>query len=618
MNNIENLPSENQNGLAVLRQALESLGQEAGVYRMLDAKENVLYVGKAKHLKNRVGNYVNIAQLPGRLQRMVMATAKLETIITRSEAEALLVEANLIKQYRPRYNILLKDDKSYPMIHFSGNHAFPRISKYRGAQNKDGTYFGPFVSAYAVDEMLRTLQKIFRLRPCSDTIFKHRSRPCLQYQIKRCSAPCVNYISEADYAKNLADAMQFLKGNAEHIREGLAEEMQQASNDMQFEKAAELRDRLQAFTHIQQQQQLTLNTLENADILVLARERDTVCVQLFSYRYGSNFGNHSFFPSNTNELTDADILEAFISRYYQNHPPPKQLVLSHELNEPMVVAEALQMCGGHKVELITPKRGEKLEALNLALNNTRDTLKRHMATQAVQSELLEQMATLFGLQAPPERIEIYDNSHISGAQAIGAMVVATPDGFDKKSYRTYSMRAADLTPGDDYAMLREMLMRRLKRLTTEEAAEYKPDVLLIDGGLGQLGVAVEVCEQLGISDIALVAIAKGEDRNAGREWFFIPGKKAFQLPEHDPLLHYLERLRDEAHRFAIGTHRNKRSKNLVHSELDTMPGIGPKRKKALLTHFGSVRAISAASTDEIAKVEGISPKAAGEIYRYFH
>jgi excinuclease ABC subunit C len=616
MNDVEKDPP--LNGLEILRQSLANLGQEAGVYRMIDAKESVLYVGKAKHLKNRVSNYVNIDQLPTRLQRMVMLTAKLETIITRSEAEALLVEANLIKQYKPRYNILLKDDKSYPYIHFSGNHAYPRISKYRGAQTEGGVYFGPFVSAGAVDEMLKILQKAFRLRPCSDNIFKHRTRPCLQYQIKRCSAPCVGYISEADYAKDMSDAKRFLKGESEHIRAQLTSQMQQSSEAMQFERAAELRDRLKALTHIQQQQNLSLATLKSADFLVLVREQGAVCVQLFAYRYGSNFGNHSFFPANIEEVSDADILEAFIGRYYQRHPPPEQLVLSHELPDAEVVAEALKLCSGHKVELFIPKRGEKMEALNLALANTRDTLKRHLAAVAVQSDLLEQMATLFELDAPPERIEIYDNSHISGAQAIGAMVVATPDGFDKKSYRTYTMKAADLRPGDDYAMLREMLTRRLKRLTTDDEQLAKPDLLLIDGGAGQLSVAVQVCESLGISDIKLVAIAKGVDRNAGREWFHLPDKVPFQLPEHHPLLHYLERLRDEAHRFAIGTHRNKRSKSLVQSELDNLQGIGPKRKRALLLHFGSVRAISAASIEDIAKVEGINTKVAEQIYQYFH
>lgn len=621
MNHEENFSGDakdaEKNGLHVIRNLLGNLSQDAGVYRMIDAKDHVLYIGKAKNLKNRVGSYLNIAQLSARMQRVVLATAKMEFIITRSEAEALLVESNLIKQYKPRYNILLKDDKSYPYIHFSGKHDYPRISKYRGPQDEPGTYLGPFVSALAVDEMLGTLQKVFRLRPCSDYIFKNRHRPCLQYQIKRCSAPCMKYISEADYAKDVASAMQFVKGEATDLQDKMSTEMQEASAAMQFEKAAELRDRLYALSQIQRQQLLSLGTLKDADIMALVREGEAVCIQVFAYRYGSNFGNQCFFPANIEGLADAEILEAFIGRYYQNNLPPKQLVLSHVLNGPEVIAEALQLLSKHKVEIITPQRGEKLDALNLALTNTSEALRRHLATKATQGELLERLAQVFGLATPPERIEVYDNSHISGNAAIGAMIVATPSGFDKKSYRTYNIRTVDLAPGDDYAMLREVLTRRLKRLATSEGNELRPDILLIDGGAGQLGVAIEVCAQSGV-DIPLVAIAKGEDRNAGREWFHQPNKPPFQLPVNDPLLHYLQRFRDEAHRFAIGTHRNKRSKNFVRSELDSLPGIGPKRKKTLLMHFGSVRALSGASIEEIAKAEGISLKVAEEIYRHFH
>lgn len=610
-------PQNDDRGLPFLQREVQHLGNEPGVYRMLDEKGEVLYVGKAKHVRSRVSSYLNIAQLPYRLQRMVMATAKLEIITTRSEAEALLVEANLIKQFRPRYNILLKDDKSYPYIHFSGNHAFPRISKYRG-QQADGKYFGPFVSAAAVDEMLHLLQKVFRLRPCSDNVFKHRTRPCLQYQIKRCSAPCVNYISEAEYAADLNAAEHFLKGETDSVSRELRAQMDQASANMHYEKAAELRDRLQALAQIRQQQKLSLHTLSHADIIALARMQETVCIQIFSYRFGSNFGNQCFFPGNTEEVDDAEIVEAFISRHYQQHPPPKQLVLSHALSSPEVVAEALQLIAGHKVELIIPKRGEKLEALNMAVSNTREALARHIAAHAVQQEILAQMAERFDLERPPERIEVYDNSHISGANAVGAMIVATPAGFDKKSYRTYTMPTSDIAPGDDYAMLRYMLTRRLKKLTTDETQAHRPDLLLIDGGKGQLKIAMEVCEQLGISDLPLIAIAKGEDRNAGREWFHMPGKAAFQLPVDDPLLHFLQRLRDEAHRFAIQAHRGKRSRQLVTSELDSLPGIGAKRKKALLTHFGSVRAIRGASIDDLSRVPGISATMAAEIYRYFH
>ena len=644
-----------KNGLEVLREALATLGQEPGVYRMVDAKDQVMYVGKAKHLKNRVSNYTNIEALPKRLQRMVMATVKLEVIITRSEAEALLVESNLIKKHRPRYNILMKDDKSYPYIHFSGDHDFPRISKYRGAQGKSGMYFGPFVSAGAVNDMLKMLQKAFLLRPCTDYVFKHRSRPCLQYQIKRCSAPCVDYISKDDYAETITSAKRFLKGDAKEIRDEFAAKMEAASEAMEFERAAQYRDRLQAITHIHEQQGQALSTLVDADLIALVRDGAHVCIQLFSYRGGSNFGNHTRFPKNTEEVSDAEVLEKFIAHHYQHVPVPKQLVLSYELDDPELVAEALKLSSGHKVDIIVPQRGEKLEALKLALDNTKNALARQLAGEEVQQELREQMAKLFGLDEAPRRIEVYDNSHISGTNAIGAMVVATPDGFDKKSYRTFNIKNTELTPGDDYAMMREVLMRRLKRLValprhhlnhasdskviqpvdslrmddvhsgndehmSLKSAETQPDLLLIDGGQGQLSAVLDVYEELGLTpdEVPVVAIAKGEDRNAGREWFFMPGQKPFQLPVNDALLHYLQRLRDEAHRFAIGTHRNKRSKAAVKSELDEMPGIGAKRKKALLQHFGSVRAIRGAGVDEIAKVEGVSEKLAQQIWNYLH
>ena len=634
-----------KNGLDRLRDALKHLGQEPGVYRMIDAKGQVMYVGKAKHLKNRVSNYTNVEALPKRLQRMVMSTDKLEVIITRSEAEALLTESNLIKEYRPRYNILMKDDKSYPYIHFSGEHAFPRISKYRGSlNNKSGEFLGPFVSAGAVNDMLALLQKAFLLRPCTDYVFKHRSRPCLQYQIKRCSAPCVNYISEEDYVDTISQAKRFLKGDAGEIRTELTEQMEAASEAQDYEKAATYRDRLKAITHIHEQQSQAMRTLVDADLVTLARNGEHVCVQLFAYRGGSNFGNHTSFPKNAAGATDAEVVEKFIAHYYQRFPTPKQLILSHELADAQVMSEALELAGGHKVELIVPKRGEKLDAIKLALTNTQNALARQLAGQAAQQELLEKMQEIFELDEPPARIEIYDNSHISGTNAIGAMVVAGPEGFDKKSYRTFNIRSTELTPGDDYAMMREVLTRRLKRLASGEGfsaspsaqvtegdsatpiaqaakgSSASPSLLLIDGGKGQLSAVLEVYEELGLtpSDLPVVAIAKGEDRNAGREWFFMPEKQPFQLPLNDPLLHYLQRLRDEAHRFAIGTHRSKRSKQAITSELDEMPGIGAKRKKALLKHFGSVAEIRGAGADEIAKVEGISEKLAQQIWDYLH
>ena len=609
-----------KHGLDVLRDALTHLGQEPGVYRMVDARGQVIYVGKAKHLKSRVSSYVNIEALPLRLQRMVMATNKLEIIITRSEAEALLVESNLIKKHKPRYNILLTDDKSYPYIHFSGDHDFPRISKYRGAKGKTGDYFGPFVSAGAVNDMIKLLQKAFLLRPCSDYVFKHRHRPCLQYQIKRCSAPCVGYISETDYADTVSQAKRFLQGEASAIRSEFERNMVAASEALDYEKAAVYRDRLAAITDIHEQQSHAMQTLVDVDLITLVRDGGQVCVQLFSYRGGSNLGNHTSFPKHAAEASEAQVLERFIMHYYQTLPVPKQLVLSHALDEMGLVAEALKLASGHKVELLVPKRGEKLEALNLALQNTRQALARQLAGQEATENLLQNMAACFDLDEPPRRIEIYDNSHISGTHAIGAMVVAGSDGFDKKAYRTFNIKNTELVPGDDYGMMREVLLRRLKRLATEDAQANRPDLLLIDGGKGQLSAVLEVYEELGITpeDVPVVAIAKGEDRHAGREWFFAVDKEPFQLPEHDPLLHYLQRLRDEAHRFAIGTHRNKRSKSAVRSELDSMPGIGPKRKKALLKHFGSVKAIRGAGVEEIANVDGVSNKLAQEIWDWLH
>lgn len=609
-----------KNGLMVLKDALKHLGQEPGVYRMVNAAGQVMYVGKAKHLRNRVSNYTNIDALPMRLQRMVMATDKLEVIITRSEAEALLTESNLIKEYKPRYNILLTDDKSYPYIHFSGEHAFPRISKYRGAKGKGGDYFGPFVSAGAVNNMLGLLQKAFLLRPCTDYVFKHRTRPCLQYQIKRCSAPCVDYISKEDYAEIITQAKRFLKGESKEIREDFSRRMEAASEALDYEKAAQYRDRLKAITQIHEQQAEAMQTLVDADLVTLVRDGQQVCVQLFAYRSGSNFGNHTTFPKNAQDMSDAEILEIFIARYYQRFPTPKQLILSHALADMVVMGEALKLAGGHKVELIVPQRGEKLDAIRLALANTKNALARHLAGQEAQATLLEKMAECFGLSGPPQRIEVYDNSHISGTNAIGAMVVAGPDGFDKKSYRTFNIKNTELTPGDDYGMMREVLTRRLKRLSAQDEQVATPDILLIDGGQGQLSAVMDVYAALGLSpeQVPLVAIAKGEDRNAGREWFFMPGKSPFQLPVGDALLHYLQRLRDEAHRFAIGTHRSKRSRAAVVSELDSMPGIGGKRKKALLRHFGSVKAIRGSGVDEIAKVEGISETLAQQIWDYLH
>ncbi len=603
-------------GRNIIKKYADGLPHSSGVYRMIDANDNVLYVGKAKSLKNRVMNYVNATALSTRLQRMISLTAKMEIITTRSEAEALLLEANLIKKYSPRYNILLKDDKSFPYIAFSGDHDFPRISKHRGAKSDKGKYFGPFVSAGAVDETITTLQKAFLLRNCSDNIFKNRSRPCLQYQIKRCSAPCVNYISKDDYADLVRQAQDFLSGKSRQIQDELLKDMQAASAAMDYEKAGIIRDRIKSLTQVQQQNKFSNEAIGDADIVAVFRLNDDCCVQIFSFRGGSNYGSKNYFPSNIKEHSNAEILSNFIAQFYQSQPLPKNILVSEKLDDAELLEEAFQLNADYKVNIIYPQRGEKKELIEEALRNAREALLRHISANLSQKSALQGVKDLFSLEEIPKRIEVYDNSHISGTNQVGAMIVAGEEGFIKNQYRKFDIKNTSISAGDDYAMLREVLTRRFKRL--QEEGSNKPDLVLIDGGAGQLSVATQVFEELGIDDIVYAGIAKGEDRNAGREHFFIPGKKAFQLPVGDPVLHYLQRLRDEAHRFAIGAHRNKRSKSMQVSELDAIAGIGAARKKALLHHFGSARAVAAASIEEIGQVEGISKEKAKIIHAHFH
>lgn len=605
-------------GREVIKRYVAQLPMSPGVYRMLDDKGVALYVGKAKHLRNRVGNYVNVGALNTRLQRMVSLTASMEIITTRSEAEALLLEANLIKKYMPRYNILLRDDKSFPYIFLSGDHAFPRISKHRGTKTAKGKYFGPFVSAGAVNETILFLQKAFLLRPCSDNIFKNRTRPCLQYQIKRCSAPCVNKISEADYAELVGQTERFLSGKSQEVQQVLIEQMQQLSLDMQFEKAAVLRDRIKALNQIQQGQALQAKGIGDADVIALSRDAGMACVQLFSFRSGRHYGNKSYFPQHTMGSTDSEILSTFIGQFYQAQPTPPLILVSHLIDEVALLEEALRLHIDYKVEIVMPLRGDKRDMVDEAVRNAREALSRHLAVHVSQRQLLKQCRELFGLEETPERIEVYDNSHNQGSYAVGAMVVAGREGFNKQAYRTFNIKNDEIPPGDDYGMMREVLTRRFRRLQEEGNEANKPDLVLIDGGAGQLSVAMQVFEELGIHGIVLAAISKGPDRNAGREWFHMPDKEPFQLPVNDSLLHYIQRLRDEAHRFAIGTHRNKRSKAITQSPLDAIDGIGPTRKKALLSHFGSVKSLSGASVDDIAKVAGISPAMAQTIYDHFH
>ncbi len=615
-------------GRKIIKTYADELSHSAGVYCMLDASDNTLYVGKAKSLKNRVMNYVNTPALNTRLQRMISLTAKMEIITTRSEAEALLLEANLIKKYSPRYNILLKDDKSFPYIFISGDHDFPRISKHRGAKAQKGKYFGPFVSAGAVDETITLLQKVFLLRSCSDNIFKNRTRPCLQYQIKRCSAPCVDYISKKNYAELNRQAQDFLSGKSRQIQEELLQEMQAASEAQDYEKASQVRDRIRSITQVQQQSKLNSNALDDADLIALVNNSDDCCIQIFSFRGGRNYGNKNYFPVNTKEHTASEIISSFIAQFYQSQPVPKLILVSEQLEDSELLEEALRLNSDHTVSIVCPQRGEKHELMEQALRNAKEALIRYLSTNISQRAALQGVQELFGLEEIPKRIEVYDNSHISGTNCVGAMIVAGVDGFIKNQYRKFDIKGFPhpnplptgegiiKAGGDDYAMLREVLTRRFKRL--QEESDNKPDLVLIDGGAGQLSVATQVLEELGIDNITYVGIAKGVDRNAGREHFFIRGREPFQLPENDAVLHYLQRLRDEAHRFAIGVHRNKRSKSMQVSELDSIAGIGAARKKALLHHFGSARSVAAASIEEIGQVTGISKDKAKIIYNHFH
>lgn len=593
--------------------------ESSGVYRMIARDTSVLYVGKAKNLRARVSSYLNVDAMNARLQRMVSQTVSMEIVVTRSETEALMLESNLIKKYRPHYNILLRDDKTFPYIFFSGDHEFSQITKHRGAKTRKGKYFGPFVSAGAVNETVTLLQKAFLLRPCTDNVFNNRTRPCLQYQIKRCSAPCVGKISKEDYAGLVAQAQAFLSGKSTQIQEDLLAQMQELSGKMMYEKARVVRDRLRAIVSVQQQQGMAASNIGDADVIGLARGvGDVACIQLFSFRGGSNYGTRTFFPARSSLYHDNDVMAYFIGQYYQGKPVPPLILTSHLVEEARLLEEALRMNADYKIEIVTPLRGDKRDLVELAVRNAREAIAREQALQGAQREVLKGLQELFGLEDRLQRIEVYDNSHISGTNAVGAMIVAGREGFIKNAYRHFNIKTEELAPGDDYGMLREVLTRRFKRLQESGDGQGTPDLVLIDGGAGQLAVATQVFEELGVQGIVYAGIAKGPDRNAGREQFFLPGREPFQLPAEDPVLHYLQRLRDEAHRFAIGTHRNKRSKSMHISELDTIPAIGPVRKKALLHHFGSAKAVSGASIDEIAKVEGISKSTAKLIYEHFH
>ncbi len=608
-------------GLKVLQDNLATMPLKPGVYRFIDRRGDPIYVGKAKSLKRRVTSYTQLERLPHRLVRMVSETHSMEIIVTNTEVEALLLESNLIKRFMPRFNVLLRDDKSFPYIHITGDTDFPQMRKHRGAHKQAGDYFGPFASAGLVHRTLTALEKAFLLRTCSDAVFNQRERPCLLYQIKRCSAPCVGKISAEDYGALIDEAKAFLWGRSRRVQETLAEQMQVAAEAMEFERAAKLRDRIRAMSAIQMNQDINvLGVLEDADVVAAYQAGGLTCVQVFFFRGARNYGNKSYFPANTKGETLEHVLANFLALFYDDKPVPPLILCSHAPDESELLGAALNAKSDRKVELAVPQRGEKKKLVDNAELNARQALERRQAESSTQGKLLRGLADLFGLDEPPHRIEVYDNSHIQGTNAIGAMIVAGPDGFIKNAYRKFNIRS-QISGGDDFGMMREVLTRRFSRALKEDPDREQgswPDLVLIDGGRGQLNVALEVAAELGIDDVPLVGIAKGPDRNAGREDIYLPDREPFQLPPNDPVLFYIQRLRDEAHRFAIGTHRAKRAKALIKSPLDEIAGIGPARKKALLSHFGSARSVGRASVDDLLAVDGINAKTAQLIYDHFH
>ena len=606
-------------GASIISDQLKHLPAGPGVYRMLDRHGNALYVGKARSVKKRVAAYIQMLRLSTRIRRMVAETAQLEVVQTHTEVEALLLECNLIKKLKPRYNVLLRDDKSFPYILATGDHDFPRLVKYRGARTRAGDYFGPFASAGAVGRTLTALQRAFLLRNCSDAVFAQRTRPCLQYQIKRCTAPCVARISKEAYAESVRQARDFLTGKSRQVQEELAAAMQRAAEALDFETAARTRDRLKALAQIQSHQDINIEGMEDADVVALAQDSGQTCVQVFFFRSGSNFGNRAYFPSHDRALPVEEVMAAFLGQFYAGRPPPKLILTSHVPTELDLLEEALSLKAERKVEIATPQRGAKTNLIEHAEINAREALARRIAEGASQRRLLDALGTAFHLTEPPKRIEVYDNSHIMGTAAIGAMIVAGPEGFQKGAYRKFNIREAK--PGDDFAMMREVLSRHFARALKDDPERSEgtwPDLVLVDGGKGQLSAALGVLAELGVAGVPMVAIAKGEDRDAGRERFFLPDGAEVTLGHEDPLRYFLQRLRDEAHRFAIETHRAKRAKPLGGSELDEIAGIGAKRRKALLLHFGSVREISRAGLADLEKVEGISGAVAKRIYSHFH
>jgi excinuclease ABC subunit C len=626
-------PDSVQRGTEVIRQFWTTLPNAPGVYRMLDAKGDVLYVGKAKSLKNRVGSYARGQAHSNRIARMIGQTASMEFVTTATETEALLLEANLIKQLKPRYNVLLRDDKSLPYILLTADHEAPQLVKHRGARKRKGDYYGPFASVWAVNRTINALQRAFLLRSCNDSYYENRTRPCLLFQIKRCSGPCTNEISSEDYAELVSEARAFLSGKSNAVKQRITDEMQAAAEELEFERAARCRDRLAALSAIQGVQGINTQSVEEADVFALDEQAGQFCVEVFFFRNWQNWGNRAYFPKADKSMSREEVLGSFMAQFYDDKPAPRLILLSHEIEDAELMAAALSTRTEARVEIHAPQRGERRQLIEYALRNAREALGRRLADTSSQQKLLVSLGQAFGLPKTPKRVEVYDNSHIMGTNAVGAMVVAGANGFMKQHYRTFNMKSEDLKPGDDYGMMREMLQRRFARLVKEEPRGQDangrsdddsfpawPDLVLIDGGKGQLEAARQALSEVGVSedDVALIGIAKGRDRDAGRETFFKPGQPPFKMPPRDPALYFVQRLRDEAHRFAIGAHRAKRKRELVKNPLDEIPGIGPTRKRALLHHFGTVKAIQRAALEDLMKAPGVNAATARAVYDFFH
>ena len=609
-------------GVAVIKSVVRSLKSVPGVYRMVDARGDVLYVGKARALNSRVTTYTQVGRLPQRLQRMVAQTRSMDIITTNSEAEALLLEAQLIKRFRPAYNVLLRDDKSFPYILVREDHGFARIQKHRGARRAKGQYYGPFASAGSVNRTLNALQKLFLLRSCTDSFFANRDRPCLLYQIKRCSAPCVGRISQDDYAELVGDTKAFLAGRSTQTQAKLGAAMSEAAERMDYELAAIYRDRLRALTFIQGSQAINAEGLGDVDVFALAEQGGRIGIEAFFIRGGQNWGHRSFFPSHTADVPVDEVFTSFLMQFYESVPPPKLILTDRTPSDAAVLAEALSVLADRKVNLSVPQRGDRMRLMDQAKRNAAESLERHRAESATQSKLLIEIAEFFNLDAPPKRIEVYDNSHIQGTNAVGAMIVAGPEGFIKAAYRKWTIKRPETEPGDDFAMMREVFSRRFARAQTDDPDRENgdwPDLVLVDGGKGQLSAALQSLEELGIEDVVIAGVAKGPDHGReGREVFHLPGGREFTLPVNSPTLFHIQRLRDEAHRFAIGAHRQKRAKAMTSSPLDEVPGIGPARKKALLMHFGTARAIRNASLADIMRAPGVSALTAQAVYDFYH